>query len=95
MAQAIATVPLEQIAADQELLSYALVGGRAAFNENCAQCHGLGGAGQGFFPTLADDDWLWGGRLEDIEHHDHPRRFATAATRRAIRRCRASAPTRS
>jgi cytochrome c oxidase cbb3-type subunit 3 len=64
--QALATVPLEQIAADQELLSYTLVGGRTAFNENCAQCHGLGGAGQGFFPTLADDDWLWGGRLEDI-----------------------------
>ncbi len=66
LAQAVATVPLEQITADQELLSYALVGGRTAFNENCAQCHGLGGAGQGFFPTLADDEWLWGGRLDDI-----------------------------
>jgi cytochrome c oxidase cbb3-type subunit 3 len=66
LAETVAAVPLEQIAADQKLLSYALVGGRAAFNENCAQCHALGGAGQGFFPTLADDDWLWGGRLEDI-----------------------------
>ena len=33
-----------------------------------APCHALGGAGQGFFPTLADDDWLWGGDLEQIEY---------------------------
>ena len=24
--------------------------------------------GQGFFPTLADDDWLWGGGLDQIEY---------------------------
>jgi cytochrome c oxidase cbb3-type subunit III len=66
--EAIAATPLDQIVADQELLGFALVGGRAAFNETCAQCHGLGGAGQGFFPTLADDDWLWGGGLEDVQH---------------------------
>ena len=27
---------------------------------------GSAAPGKGFFPTLADDDWLWGGRLEDI-----------------------------
>ena len=47
---------------------FAIAGGETAFKTNCAPCHGLGGAGQGFFPTLADDDWLWGGTLEQIEH---------------------------
>lgn len=55
------------IMADPDLLAFANAGGQAAFNINCAPCHALGGAGQGFFPTLADDDWLWGGTLDDIE----------------------------
>jgi cytochrome c oxidase cbb3-type subunit 3 len=63
----IETAPLEQVRADPQLLNYAVAAGRVVFNNNCAQCHALGGAGQGFFPSLADDDWLWGGRPEDIE----------------------------
>jgi cytochrome c oxidase cbb3-type subunit 3 len=63
----IAAADTAAILADQELLAFASVGGRIAFNNNCAQCHGLGGAGQGFFPTLADDDWLWGGTPEAIQ----------------------------
>ncbi|MBX6322025.1 MAG: cytochrome-c oxidase, cbb3-type subunit III [Rhodospirillaceae bacterium] len=56
-----------EIAADPELRAFAVAGGRAAFGENCAACHGLGGAGRpGGFPVLADDDWLWGGTLDDI-----------------------------
>ena len=58
--------PLEEIAADPELTSFAFAGGGAAFADNCAPCHGLGGAGQGSYPRLADDDWLWGGTLDDI-----------------------------
>ena len=57
----------EEILADPELVSFALAGGQAAFADNCAPCHGLGGAGQGIYPTLADDDWIWGGSLEDIQ----------------------------
>jgi cytochrome c oxidase cbb3-type subunit 3 len=64
----IGAAPLEEIRADPQLLGYAVAAGRVVFNNNCAQCHALGGAGQGVFPTLADDDWLWGGRPEDIEH---------------------------
>ena len=63
----LASASLEQIAADPELTSIAFAGGQAAFADNCAPCHGLGGAGQGFYPTLADDAWLWGGTLEAIE----------------------------
>ncbi len=63
----IATLDTEAVAADPELLSFAMRGGEVAFKENCAACHGLGGAGQFNYPSLADDDWLWGGTLADIE----------------------------
>ena len=55
------------IAADPTLRAYALAGGRIAFANNCAGCHGSGGQGAaGGFPSLADDDWLYGGSLEAI-----------------------------
>jgi len=57
---------VEQIQSDPELLNFALAGGRAAFADNCAPCHGAGGAGAKGYPNLADDDWLWGGDLETI-----------------------------
>ena len=57
-----------QIAAEPELRGFALAGGRVAFANNCAACHGAGGQGAvGGFPSLADDDWLWGGSLEAIQ----------------------------
>jgi cytochrome c oxidase cbb3-type subunit 3 len=62
----IAAASLDQINQDPKLLSFALAGGGAAFADNCAPCHGLGGAGQGHYPTLADDSWIWGGTLDDI-----------------------------
>jgi cytochrome c oxidase cbb3-type subunit 3 len=56
------------IIADPELRDVALAGGRVAFANNCAACHGAGGQGaKGGFPVLADDDWLWGGRLAEIQ----------------------------
>ncbi len=59
---------LQEITRDPELLRFAIAGGGAAFADNCAPCHGLGGAGRpGGFPTLADDDWLWGGSLGAIQ----------------------------
>jgi len=60
-------VSAEQIAADPELRAFALAGGRVGFANNCAGCHGAGGQGAtGGFPSLADDDWLWGGSFEAI-----------------------------
>lgn len=58
----------DEIAADPELLSFALAGGEAAFSDNCAPCHALGGAGQGPYPALGDDEWIWGGSLDDIQN---------------------------
>jgi cytochrome c oxidase cbb3-type subunit III len=60
-------ISAEQIAADPELRGFALAGGRVGFANNCAGCHGAGGQGApGGFPSLADDDWLWGGSFEAI-----------------------------
>ncbi|MCW5750554.1 MAG: cytochrome-c oxidase, cbb3-type subunit III [Alphaproteobacteria bacterium] len=64
--QRVAAATLEEIRGNPELLTYAQIGGRIAFNNNCAPCHQVGGAGARGYPNLADDDWLWGGRLEDI-----------------------------
>ena len=59
----------EQIAADPELRGFALTGGRIAFANNCAGCHGAGGQGAiGGFPSLADDDWVYGGTFDAIRH---------------------------
>jgi len=57
---------LTEIAADAELNSYAVSAGSAVFKTWCAQCHGSGAAGAKGYPNLLDDDWLWGGSMEDI-----------------------------
>lgn len=62
------TSSLEQIKNDKELYEFARAGGAAAFKEHCAACHGTGAAGGHGYPNLNDDDWLWGGTLEDIYH---------------------------
>lgn len=59
---------LTAISADAELANYTQNAGAAVFKTWCAQCHGAGAAGvqgQGY-PNLLDDDWLWGGSIEDI-----------------------------
>ncbi|MGE0754323.1 MAG: cytochrome-c oxidase, cbb3-type subunit III [Alphaproteobacteria bacterium] len=56
----------EQIANDPELYAFAVAGGKAAFKDNCATCHGSGGAGAKGYPNLNDDDWIWGGSLESV-----------------------------
>jgi cytochrome c oxidase cbb3-type subunit III len=57
---------LAQIKADPGLLRIALARGKAAFGDNCVGCHGQGGAGALSYPALVDDDWIWGGKLDDI-----------------------------
>ncbi len=58
--------PLDGIRKDPELFNFAVAGGRSAFQTNCMQCHGAGGAGSKGFPNLVDDDWIWGGSLDQI-----------------------------
>jgi cytochrome c oxidase cbb3-type subunit 3 len=60
---------LEDIHNDPELQSFAVNAGAAVFRAQCSQCHGSGGAGvqASGYPNLLDDEWLWGGTLDDIE----------------------------
>ncbi|MFN3671432.1 MAG: cytochrome-c oxidase, cbb3-type subunit III [Bosea sp. (in: a-proteobacteria)] len=57
---------LEQIKTDPAMFRIAMAQGKAAFGDNCAACHGVGGGGAKGYPNLNDDDWLWGGSLDAI-----------------------------
>lgn len=62
------TADLETIKNDRELLEFSMASGKAVFGDNCAGCHGSGASGSKGYPNLNDDDWLWGGSLEEIHH---------------------------
>jgi len=62
----LASAELTAIADDPELQAYATSAGAAVFKTWCAQCHGSGAAGAKGYPNLLDNDWLWGGTMEDI-----------------------------
>jgi cytochrome c oxidase cbb3-type subunit 3 len=64
----IAASSLQDIMADTQLSQFAVAGGASAFKVNCAQCHGSGAAGFPGFPNLNDDDWVWGGTVDEIYH---------------------------
>jgi cytochrome c oxidase cbb3-type subunit 3 len=66
----LANADLTQLGADPELQSFAVNAGAAVFRANCTTCHGAGANGvqAGGFPSLLDDDWLWGGSITDIAH---------------------------
>lgn len=57
---------LADIEKDPALLALARARGKSVFGDNCAPCHGSGAAGAKGFPNLNDDDWLWGGTLDQI-----------------------------
>lgn len=60
---------LNAIAADAELDRFAVNAGAAVFRAQCSQCHGSGADGIRMgsgFPNLLDDEWIWGGTMEDI-----------------------------
>lgn len=67
------------ILADEELSKYVERSGKVLFSDNCGGCHGQNGVGteqvgakfavreQGLMaPRLNDDDWLFGGKIDDI-----------------------------
>jgi cytochrome c oxidase cbb3-type subunit III len=59
---------LATITQDPELVSFATNAGAAVFRSHCSQCHGSGAAGVSAkgYPNLLDDDWIWGGDMENI-----------------------------
>jgi len=63
---ALGAASLAEIEKDPALLALARARGKTVFGDNCAPCHGSGAAGAKGFPNLNDDDWLWGGTLDQI-----------------------------
>ena len=51
-----------------DLHRYAVARGASVFRAQCSQCHGSGAAGAVGYPNLLDNDWLWGGTLEEVAH---------------------------
>ncbi len=64
------TMTVREILNDPNMKQFALGRARVLFGDNCAACHGSGGAGvvngSHSFPNLTDDDWLYGGWPEKI-----------------------------
>jgi cytochrome c oxidase cbb3-type subunit III len=63
---AIKATDVAGVLANEELRTFAIAGGAAAFRINCVQCHGSGAAGSPGYPNLNDDDWLWGGDINAL-----------------------------
>ena len=65
--EAIAASPVADIEKNSDLMEFVLRGGATQFGNNCAPCHGKGAQGFKGYPNLNDDDWLWGGTVENVE----------------------------
>lgn len=63
-----AEMTTEEVLADPDMLNYISASSKVLFGDNCAACHGIGGQPTkgAAYPVLADDDWLYGGTVEDI-----------------------------
>lgn len=68
MFEQLASASAAQLGANPELQEFARAAGESVFGDYCRTCHGAGGAGAPGYPVLADDVWIWGGSLADIEH---------------------------
>ncbi|MFY0690551.1 MAG: cytochrome-c oxidase, cbb3-type subunit III [Paracoccaceae bacterium] len=64
----LASADLETLGANDALQRFAVSGGAAVFRTHCSQCHGSGAAGAKGYPNLLDDDWLWGGSVNEIAY---------------------------
>jgi cytochrome c oxidase cbb3-type subunit 3 len=63
---ALGVASLAEIEKDPGMLALARARGKTVFGDNCAPCHGSGATGAKGYPNLNDDDWLWGGTLDQI-----------------------------
>ena len=55
---------IEDVAADPKAHKM----GMRIYGNNCSQCHGLDAAGALGFPSLVDNDWIYGGEPATIKH---------------------------
>lgn len=63
----LAQADLSTLNANDPAFHFGVAGGASVFLAHCSQCHGSGAAGALGYPNLLDDDWLWGGSLDEIE----------------------------
>jgi cytochrome c oxidase cbb3-type subunit 3 len=56
-------MPIEEVAQDAEAIKM----GQRLYAVNCSVCHGADAGGAYGFPSLADDDWLWGAEPDAIK----------------------------
>lgn len=64
----LAAANVADILPNTPLGDYATNAGAAVFRANCSQCHGSGAAGNVGYPNLLDNDWLWGGSVDEIAY---------------------------
>jgi len=65
--QKVAAMSGDELLADAGMRNFSEQAAKALYGDNCAGCHGAGGEGAtGLFPVLADDDWLYGGSMDNI-----------------------------
>ncbi len=59
---------LAALGPSDDIHRYAVARGASVFRAQCSQCHGSGAAGAVGYPNLLDNDWLWGGEIDQIAH---------------------------
>jgi cytochrome c oxidase cbb3-type subunit 3 len=65
---ALLDIDLVSLSDNTDLNRYAIARGASVFRAQCSQCHGAGAAGGKGYPNLLDDDWLWGGAIDEIAY---------------------------
>ncbi|MEM9968104.1 MAG: cytochrome-c oxidase, cbb3-type subunit III [Pseudomonadota bacterium] len=68
LAVELASVDLNTLSPSDPVHQFGVAGGAAIFRSACSQCHGSGAQGNVGYPNLLDNDWLWGGTLEEISY---------------------------
>lgn len=64
----LAAADVTEVAVGSDVHNYGVNMGAAVFRANCSQCHGSGAAGNVGYPNLLDNDWLWGGTVDEIAY---------------------------
>jgi cytochrome c oxidase cbb3-type subunit 3 len=64
----IAAASYDEIVNDPDMVAFTQSMAKVLFADNCAACHGAGGAPAqvGQYPNLRDDAWLWGNDIDQI-----------------------------
>ena len=62
----LAAADATEVVIGSDVHNYAINMGAAVFRSNCSQCHGSGAQGFEGYPNLLDNDWLWGGTVDEI-----------------------------